>query len=194
MQWFGRPSVFNRRGKLTMVSDGEAGTRTNILAASVEDEQRRRDRSPAPVVGWRFRNGGWLRWSELDGDYVQRPVPASLVRYGESIGGPPEEHVVAMVEGEWREVSDGAAPLRGDPPVEASGPPGSGGASRDDGTAPHVTQSADRAPSRPGTGHDPTASPSTAPHLPDPSEPPAPPGPSVEEQLATWRARNRERG
>lgn len=131
MRWFERVGWWNWRGDLEMVADGEAGTRTNILAASVEDEQRMRDRPAPPLAGWCFRGGTWLRWSELDADYVPRPVPASLLEYGERFGGPPEGHVVAMVDGEWREVADGAAPLR--VPAEGPRPEGSGAGHAEEG-------------------------------------------------------------
>src|SRR5690606_12997308 len=89
--------------------------RANILASALDDEQRARDTSPPAVAGWRYQGGSWLRWSELEGAYRAAPVPMALATYGRSLGAPPEGHTVALVDGEWREVTDGAAPLRAQP-------------------------------------------------------------------------------
>jgi len=151
----------------------DVAARINIVAASMEDELRDRDLPPAPVAGWRYVDGTWLRWSELEGEYRPAPIPYSLVTYARTIGTPREGLAVAMIEGEWREVPSGAAPLRG-----------------------HLGEQTEAATPEAGVG----APPPTSPAAPPVQAQPAPPDPAQErahaesrmkDQLAAWRRRNR---
>ena len=168
------------RGTIEGLDANDTAARVNILAASFEDSQRERDRLPPPLAGWRYQAGSWMRWSELDADYRVAPVPVSLTQYGRSLGQPREGLTVAMIDGEWQEVSDGAAPLRVQPGEQ---------------TLSHVHVDAPADVETPATRE---AAPSLPPDLPANS--PAPPAPVVEEpvvakpsmqdQLAVWRRRN----
>lgn len=177
-----------RRPEVHGYGDGDSVSRSNILLASAEDEQRRRDRPPPPLAGWCHRGGVWLRWSELDADYVPRPVPASLVEYGEALGEPPEGHTVAMIDGRWHEVPDGAAPLRGadavttpggEPPLEEVLP---------DALARHAVPPP--LPDRGAAVGEPVAAGGTGAAS---AQRPTASDPSFEEQLAAWRRRNEDR-
>jgi hypothetical protein len=178
--------------------------RANILAAAIEDELLAQQLPPPPVAGWRYQDGEWLRWSELDDEYRRAPVPASLASFERSIGTPREGMTVALVDGVWQEVADGAAPLRqriDRDPAEQLG-----------GIAPRavVDHVIDRWQESGGEQRwtQPQPSQPTASSQPDPAVhaavPPAEPGsptdhqrpapePTMEEQLAAWRRRNAER-
>lgn len=202
MGWFdglGRRAIL--RGADPDTADVAA--RANILASAMEDERRDRDLPPPPVAGWCYHEGAWLRWSELDGAYRAAPMPMALVTFARTLGTPREGMTVALVDGEWREVTDGSAPLREARPETPVHEQMGGvvprallhaqplGPQRIEPTKPTQDQTAQQ-PTTPPVPEGQTAPP------PPPPPPPPPqnqsPEPTMEEQLAAWRQRNAERG
>ena len=158
----------------------DVAVRVSIGVSSIEDARIERDFPPAPVAGWRYESGSWLRWSELDGAYRPAPVPMSLFTFTNSIGTPREGLTVALVDGAWQEVTSGAAPLhekRSVPdPAAVDGQP----AQLPTGSSPSVPVG------RPVQSDPSTAS---APVEPDPAEARARAEATTKAQIEAWRRR-----
>jgi hypothetical protein len=147
-------------------------SRMNILAESERDLQRQRERDAEAVapMRWRFHDGAWQRWSELDRAFAALPPPGTLLEHAAATGGPVEDEELIFDGDSWEPAGDHAEEASGSGAPE---PP----------EAPVIDQ-----------WGQPGASP------PPPPPPPPPPGPppardgereaaDFEAQLEAWRRR-----
>jgi hypothetical protein len=89
---------------------------------------------PDPPATWRSHEGGWQRWSWLDSEFREAPVPAALVAFVEGKGGIVDDEVLVFVEAEWRPESPDelAARVHRHDPVDLGQPDDLGQAVRHD--------------------------------------------------------------
>ncbi|MGK2947353.1 MAG: hypothetical protein ACSLFP_02165 [Acidimicrobiales bacterium] len=160
----------------------DMAARASIMANSRNDQERARARLeavPVPPVRWRWFDGRWQRWSELDVTFVDAEPPEGLVTHVEAEGGPVEDRELAFVDGAWvahrpvdEEASSDERAVTAAPLADAA-------------SEPPVAEGVNG----PGEPESPTVEPVTAAEPTKPAEPAEPAPASFEEQLARWRRR-----
>ena len=141
MGWLRRLVIGSDFDRLAEQDAAEMMARNNILEASRRDERRRRMlESPPPVVRWRYQHRSWMRWSELDADWIMAEVPEGLLAYAATLDEITDGTTVGFVEERWQvlgedreaatersvdehEPSAGAADIPEPPPIEATPAP-----------------------------------------------------------------------
>lgn len=154
----------------------DIASRQNIFAESDRDllRQRARDAEPDDRMRWRFHQGAWQRWSDLDRAFATMSPPGTLLEHVEAAGGPVEDQELVFDGDSW-ELADDLA-------EEAERPE----AADDDAPAPAADVWRDASPPPP------SPPPSPAPPPPPPPPPggaPARDAADFEAQLEAWRRR-----
>jgi hypothetical protein len=177
-----------RRGWGHEQQAAEMASRATILANAERDRQRAERLAAADeaaVVRWRWLDGRWLRWSELDAADVAAVPPESLLAFAGT--GLADGQHVWFVDEEWT-LADPAA----DPAPSRPGGPSTPVPRPSPGSVPAAATTSD-APSPAVSAASPAPA---AVSIPPPPPPPPTADPaseeeaaSFEEQLAAWRRR-----
>ena len=94
----------------TQGDGAEMVSRMHIMEESERDIQRQRERDAEPVVPmrWRFHDGTWQRWSDLDRAFVAKQPPGTLLEHVAATGEPVEDQELIFDGDSW-EVADDLA-------------------------------------------------------------------------------------